>query len=84
MAKPGSALERAGAGESGGRDRRAVGMPGHCGAWAAGEGLKDLGPTNPIPGAGARRSWGLRAPFNFNLKKTKQNNVIIPNFSLSL
>ena len=67
-AKPALALGRAGAGEIGGRDRRAVGMSGPCAAWAAGEGLKDLGPANPALGARACRSWGPRAPFNFHLK----------------
>lgn len=49
---------RAGAGEIGSRDRRAVGMSGHCAAWAAGEGLRDLRPANPDPRAGAHYSWG--------------------------
>lgn len=80
MAKPASALERAGAGETGGRERRAVGMPGHCGAWAAGEGLKDLGPANPAPGAGARRPWGPKALFNFNLKKKKTGQCLFRTF----
>ena len=52
------------AGEARGQDRRAVGTPGHCGARGAGAGSEEPGRANPAPGAGARRSYGPRAPFN--------------------
>lgn len=68
MASPAPAPERTGAGEAGGRDRRAVAIPGSCGARYAGAGIKDLGPTNPAPGAGTCRLYGPKVSFIFNLK----------------
>lgn len=48
-----------------------VAIPGSCGARYAGAGVKDLGPTNPAPGAGTCRLYGPKVSFIFNLKKKK-------------
>lgn len=63
----GLVLERPGAGVGGRLGCPATAGPG----LRVDEGLQNEGPASPAPGAGARRSWGPKAPFNFNLKQNK-------------